>query len=284
MLAVGGTNLLETYLSPEKYTGTEWRLMQHVTRDYPTRLRWAHQLLHEAHLSATRNRADNASYLTAFYHFEYDWHRRLATLPLAGGTISLKGGPGVDALAGMVYSTRNGNNPAQAHLALAGAASFVADYALPRVEGRWRWIVPASVRYELQVPLVGLQFSPRFGQSYYEIFTRGNYDHNVVPTWVGNAPSMRQMLTVDYNLWGTTLRAGYLGDYDHNVVFTTPFNAPSMRQMVTADFRISAHSALRLGYRADIQQSKLHDLKFHEWSHLFVLGFVKSFTLTPRHL
>ncbi len=89
-------------------------------------------------------------------------------------------------------------------------------------------------------------FSPRFGQSYYEIFTRGNYDHNVV--------------------------------------FTTPFNAPSMRQMVTADFRISAHSALRLGYRADIQQSKLHDLKFHEWSPLFVLGFVKSFTLTPRHL
>ena len=54
--------------------------------------------------------------------------------------------------------------------------------------------------------------------------------------------------------------------------------------MVTADFRISAHSALRLGYRADIQQSKLHDLKFHEWSHLFVIGFVKSFTLTPRHL
>lgn len=75
MLAVGGTNLLETYLSPEKYTGTEWRLMQHVTRDYPTRPRWAHQLLHEAHLSATKNRADNASYLTAFYHFEYDWHR-----------------------------------------------------------------------------------------------------------------------------------------------------------------------------------------------------------------
>ena len=47
MLAVGGTNLLETYLSPEKYTGTEWRLMQHVTRDHPTRPRWAHQLLHK---------------------------------------------------------------------------------------------------------------------------------------------------------------------------------------------------------------------------------------------
>lgn len=246
MVGVGGTNVLETYLSPEKYTGTEWRLMQHITRERTDWPRWARQLVHEAHVSSTHNRADNANLLSLFYHFEYDWHRRLVDCPLGRGTFQLKVGPGVDALAGVVYSTRNGNNPAQAHGGLTGTASLVARYALPRVEKRWGWIVPVALRYEVQVPLVGVQFSPRFGQSYYEIFTQGNYDHNVV--------------------------------------FSTPFNAPSVRQMLTADFRFSPSSALRVGYRGDIQQSKFNDLKFHAWSHLLVVGYVKSFSITQRPL
>lgn len=246
MVGVGGSNLLETYLSPEKYTGVELRLMQHVTREMPSRPHWTRQLVHEAHVSSTENRAANANFLTAFYHFEYDWHRRLVSTTLGSGTFLLKAGPGVDALAGFVYSTRNGNNPAQAHLALNGAASAVAEYTLPKQEGRWGWLVPGSIRYEIQATLLGLQFSPNFGQSYYEIFTQG--------------------------------------DYDHNLIVATPFNAPSMRQMLTADFRLSSNSALRVGYRGDYQQSKFNGLKFHEWSHLLMLGFVKSFSITQRPL
>lgn len=246
MVGIGGVNLLETYLSPEKYTGTELRLIQHVTRGCPSRPRWARQLVHEAHASSASNRADNANFLTAFYHFEYDWHRRIVSAPLGGGTFRLKAGPGADAMAGVVYSTRNGNNPAQAHFGLHATASMVADYALPKAEGRWKWLVPAAIRYEIQVPLLGVQFSPNFGQSYYEIFTQGNYDHNLI--------------------------------------VSTPFNAPSMRQMLTADFRLSTSSALRIGYRGDYQQSKFNDLKFHEWSHLLVLGFVKTFSITQHPL
>lgn len=246
MRGAGGVNLLETYLSPEKYTGTEIRFMQHITRERPSRQRWTRQVVHEAHVSSSKNRADNANFLTAFYHFEYDWHRRLVSVPIGKGEFRLKAGPGVDALAGVVYSTRNGNNPAQAHFGLSGAASVVADYALPKVEKKWGWVVPANIRYEVQAPLLGVQFSPNFGQSYYEIFTQG--------------------------------------DYDHNLVVATPFNAPSLRQMLTLDFRLSPNTALRVGYRGDYQQSKFHDLKFHEWSHLFVFGFVKSFSVTKLPL
>lgn len=247
MVGVGGTNLLETYLSPEKYAGTAWRVMQHVTLANSSHPLWTRQMVNEVSVSSSRNRADNASYLSAFYHFEYDWHRRLAAIPLWKGMLRLKAGPGADAMAGFVYSTRNGNNPAQAHFGMMGTASFVADYALPKVQSRWwRWIVPVAFHYELQLPLLGLQFSPNFGQSYYEIFTQGNYDHNLI--------------------------------------VATPFNAPSVRQMLTADFRLSPHSALRVGYRGDCQQSKFNQLKFHDWSHLFIIGFVKSFTINHRPL
>lgn len=33
MLGVGATNLLDTYLSPEKYRGTELRYISHTTRN-----------------------------------------------------------------------------------------------------------------------------------------------------------------------------------------------------------------------------------------------------------
>ena len=100
--------------------------------------------------------------------------------------------------------------------------------------------MPLKASYEVGIPLMGFMFSPNYGQSYYEIFNRGNYDHNVVFTHPVNAPSLRQMLAIDATFGRTTLRIGYLGD---------------------------------------IRQSKVNNIKAHTYTHAFVLGFTRKFSV-----
>ena len=146
----------------------------------------------------------------------------------------MKAGGGIDTRLGFLYNTSNANNPAQAYGQLNIAPNIAADYRFHL------WNKPFCLRYELQIPLIGLAFSPNYGQSYYEIFTKGNYDHNLV--------------------------------------FTTPINAPSLRQMVTIDFTLH-HTTFRLGYLGDYQQAKMNGLRQHTWSNLFVLGIVRTFSI-----
>ena len=120
----------------------------------------------------------------------------------------LQAGLAANANLGFLYDMSSSNNPAQARLALNIMPAGIATY------GFTRWQQHFSLRYELNLPLVGIMFSPNYGQSYYEIFTRGNYDRNVVPTTFVSAPTFRQILTLDWQAsekWA--LRIGYLGNY-----------------------------------------------------------------------
>ena len=232
MLAIGGTNILDTYLSAEKYSGIDARYVHHSTR--PTHWRNISQtVIHQGELSFISNRADNNDEIGGMYNFQY--HLRYNWW-LCERKLQLEAGAGIDVNLGFLYNTRNSNNPAQARASVNLAPSVAASYR------SYIKTMPFVIRYEAMAPLVGLLFSPNYGQSYYEIFNEGNYDHNIVPTTIGCTPSLRQMLTLDIKptrKWSRTwLRIGYMGDY---------------------------------------QQAKVNNLKYHQYSHLFIIGVTKMF-------
>ena len=232
MLGIGAVNTLDTYLSPEEYTGTELRYISHSVRENGTKL--SRELLHQAQILSVRNRRENNNELGGFYNFQYNWQYALGQWNIGEGELHLKAGGGIDTRLGFLYNMRNSNNPAQAYGQVNIAPNAVAAYRF-RLRN-----LPFQLRYEVQLPILGLAFSPNYGQSYYEIFTRDNYDHNLVVTSPVSAPSLRQLLTLDFTVRHTTFRIGYLGDY---------------------------------------QQAKINQLRQHVWSNLLVLGIVRKFSI-----
>ena len=122
-------------------------------------------------MSYSDNRSGNGGEIAGAYTFSYGVHYNWNFFD---GSLNVKAGAQADVNVGFLYNTRNSNNPAQARLSLNISPSAAATY-------RFRlWQHNYSLRYELSVPLIGMMFSPNYGQSYYEIFSRGNYDHNIV--------------------------------------------------------------------------------------------------------
>lgn len=245
LLGIGRVRQLDTYLSPLQYRGPQLQLMHETLR----RTRWAHgnvtfQTLWHGDLAYTGNDPDNVHTLGADINYDAALHYHLigAAPPLPAGPratppaprFRLLAGPQIGTTLGVLYNTRNGNNPAQAlaSLRLSASVAAVCDFRLRRQ--------PLSARYQLDLPLVGLMFSPAYGQSYYEIFSLGHTDHNIRLTHPLNAFTSRHLLSVDIPLRPFTLRAAYL---------------------------------------CDIRQSHVNDIRHHSYTHAFMLGWVRRLVI-----
>ena len=230
-IGVGTAQMLDTYLSHEKYSGLEVRFINQNERRTVGN-RWSRMLQSVATIDYGKSRSGDGSMIDALYNFgyarHYSWHWMADRLQLQVGGMA-------QAYVGVGYSLRNQNNPVQMHLGINIAPSAILSWHTHL------WKRPFMLRYQVETPLIGVMFAPNYGQSYYEIFNRGNYEHNVV--------------------------------------VTHPFNAFSIRQLVSADVSWGRHT-LRLGFQLDIKQAEVNNIKQHNYAGAIMVGMIRHFQLS----
>ena len=229
LYGIGHTNVLDTYLSPMEYTGPELRILrENMRKTKYMNGKVSRQSLFQANASMTENKAGTSSE----FAFLANWNLAyLYQFPISG-QLKFMAGPHIDVNGGMIYNLRNSNNPVNVKAYANLGASGMAIYRFHIKE------YPFVLRYQLNLPLLGMMFSPEYGQPYYEMSLNKDFGKNICFTSLHNQPSMRQFLTLDFPIRRSTLRVGYIGD---------------------------------------IQQARANHLKSHAWSHAFMLGFVKHF-------
>jgi hypothetical protein len=234
MYGIGSANVFDTYLSPQEYKGTDFRLSRETMRlSKHFNDNVSIQSFIQANIAYTHNQVNNNNTFSGLINWNHGMHYQFRLTKnfklLAGGVGDFNGG--------FVYNLRNGNNPASARAYINLDASGMAIWHL-KIMRR-----PITLRYQLNVPVVGVMFSPHYEQSYYEIFT------------VGNAHGVIQLASLH--------------------------KQPSLRQMLSVDIPIG-NCKVRLSYLSDLQQSRLNSIDTHTYGHAFMVGFVKKMYKIPN--
>lgn len=200
-LSVGSWRSYDTYLSPLLYKGGGVKLMDErlkmMTRNYDKISRYSETNLSFATLS---NPAETGSML----YFELQgltgahYHLR----PLKNMNLLLGGLLDVDL--GARYSFINQNNPASLIL---DANLWVSAMCYYHIRLRSRTF---TLREHFSTPFVGVMFSPNYKQSYYEIFSLGNYDGVYPVTSFASRWQWRNKLSIDMPVALCTFRVGFL--------------------------------------------------------------------------
>lgn len=235
VIGLGRTHQLDTYLSPMEYKGPGFTFLEEYRRviDWNDN-RGTFRSTIQASLSPGHAWKGSFDAIGGDLRYDATWqyHFWIPGLP-----ITFKGGGGFNTTLGGMYTTHDGNNPAQAHAQVQLLGALTAEYQVPLKRS-------CLARYYAELPLLGGMFSPAYGQSYYEIFSRGNYDHNIVLTHPFRDFSMRQQLWVDISL-------------DRKTRKTPPF------------------FYLRVGYQNEIRQLQPNHLKQKAVNNALLLGIVK---------
>ncbi len=166
LFGVGHSNVFETYLSPLEYTGTEVRFLHESMR--MTRLlggKVSGQSLIQVNASYNKNISQTAEMYAGLVNWSYALHYQFR---MNDDKLKILVGPMLDLNGGVVYNRRNSNNPAQAKAygGLGASGMLIYKFRIARY--------PLTVRYQANLPLLGVMFSPEYGESYYEIFSLGN--------------------------------------------------------------------------------------------------------------
>lgn len=218
--SIGSANMYDTYLSPLEYKGFSIHLMYEQMRrttwfDY----KFYKQQIFELDLSKGDNPAKNVSEYWALLSYRIGGHYMVYSTDNfrlgLGGLWDINGG--------VLYNERNGNNPASARAYSNINLSATASY-------KFKW---GAVRWQIDSPFIGILFSPKYGQSYYEIS-------------LGNSVGL--------------------------VNFASYHNQRALRNYISMDIPINKYT-IRVGYMGSWYQTKVNEIQTHQYTNSFVIGF-----------
>ena len=204
MIGAGGYRMKDRYLSDGKYGGAGFRFMNERMRfTGKSGYKMSRQNIVNVDVSSTLNGAENATFLSAFVDYSLGYHYRFIPDPF----LKIMVGGSARGMLGMVYSTRNVNNPTTLHADVDLNFSLITIYEFHIKKS------PFALRYQFETPFMGILFSPVYDQSYYEIFSLGNTAEVLNFNSFNNKFAMRNHLTLDIPLGSMTARVGYFGSY-----------------------------------------------------------------------
>lgn len=228
-VSVGGANMYDTYLSPLQYKGYSIQLMyEQMRRTTWFNHRFYKQQVFELDFAKGDSPAKNVTEYWGLFSYRLGGHYSIYN------TDRLRVGVGGlwDLNAGVLYNERNGNNPASARGYTNLNLSAMVSYKFKRFALRW----------QIDTPFAGILFSPKYGQSYYEI-SLGNSVGVVNFASLHNQRAVRNYFSIDIPIQNYIVRLGYLGSW---------------------------------------YQTKVHNIQTHHYTNNFVIGFPLEGVKKPK--
>lgn len=221
-MEVGGSYLIDTYLSPWVYKGWNIAIGAEWMRSIPLdNYHWIWQQQLRCSYGRSRLRLSGNG-LTESGDLRYIFGMmRYKELPLKG--LRLYYGGNFTLTAGALYNHHGGNNPVsvKADLSLGLTGMAVYGFKLGRL--------PITARYQISLPIIGVFAQPEYSESYYEI-SLGNHKNFIhTGTWA-NKFDMVNRVTIDLHVGSWALRVGY-----HNFINTT-YTGGNRYQAVSHNF------------------------------------------------
>ncbi|GHT76815.1 hypothetical protein FACS189463_2610 [Bacteroidia bacterium] len=200
MLGLGTASLYDTYLSPLPYSGLNISLLTEQIK----LTKWGNERIALQHLlsidgSLTLNPSGTAAFYSGLLNYDFGAFYRFRPAP----HFQILAGAQLDVLGGTLYNTRNGNNPINLKLHFNFNASAIAAY---RFKIRKQ---PIQLRYQINLPVAGLFFSPEYGQSYYEIGMGSSPAYLYFGTWA-NQFNIKNLVSVEVPFNRFSLRFSYV--------------------------------------------------------------------------
>lgn len=217
---VGSASILDTYLTPIRYTGVNLRLGYErfqAMKFNPER--WTMQMDFGISYACVQNIVRNRCMHSLMADFSWGMMHRWN---VASG-LSLFVGGSTSFIGGVIYNAYNSNNPVSPKIRWNIAPVAMAAYSFKLAN------TPVILRYQASIPAVGLFFSPEYGEPLYEVYL-GNMKGLVNCGSWANRFDMTNHIAADFRWGGTILRIGYRNTIEsswvHNIntqIFTHSF-------------------------------------------------------------